>query len=155
MGALSVRAVLVSILVVLALDVVAALAMLPLFGRYVFDKGMTLQQLSEATTAATKSFGYLSANVVVGTIITVLGGFLAARLAQKGPYINAGLVGLFGFLLGMAVAKSYPFWFNLAGFVTVIPAALLGGHLGREHVRCLPPQGSGPGARVARPPAGR
>jgi len=72
-------------------------------------------------------------------VYSVLGGYVAARLAPYAPLRHAvilGLVGLVPGLLGVLVAIAKPelgpLWYSIAVAVTGPPAAWLGGVLSRE-----------------------
>jgi hypothetical protein len=60
-----------------------------------------------------------------------VGGYIAARVARKEIYLNSGIIGILGIVLGVMLAARYPIWFNVSGFLTVVPAALAGGHLAK------------------------
>jgi hypothetical protein len=68
-----------------------------------------------------------------GLTCTVLGGYIAARLANRGEYATAFAVGLASLVFGEAMMlfseQSTALWMRLAGDLLVIPAAVLGGHL--------------------------
>jgi ABC-type glycerol-3-phosphate transport system permease component len=68
-----------------------------------------------------------------GLLCTVLGGYVAARFANRGEYATAFAVGLASLVFGEAMmlfsAQTTALWLRLAGDLLVIPAAVLGGHL--------------------------
>jgi ABC-type glycerol-3-phosphate transport system permease component len=68
-----------------------------------------------------------------GLACTVLGGYFAARFANRGEYATAFAVGLaslvFGETMMLFSAQTAALWLRIAGDVLVIPAAVLGGHL--------------------------
>jgi ABC-type glycerol-3-phosphate transport system permease component len=68
-----------------------------------------------------------------GLTCTMLGGYVAARFANRGEYATAFAVGLASLVFGEAMmlfsAQATTLWLRLAGDLLVIPAALLGGHL--------------------------
>ena len=59
---------------------------------------------------------FLLGSVVLGTLTTVMGGYVAARIATTRHYCNAAVVGGLGFVAGIFTAKFYLLWFNLAVF---------------------------------------
>ncbi len=132
MNRIRLKAVILAILLVVVLDTIGGMVMMVLVGGSAFEDGMNEQQESEAVTAVTTSANALMGSMLLGTLSTMVGGYIAARIARKAPYMNAGVIGLFGIALGVLSAKDYPFWFNLLGFLLVLPAALLGGHLARH-----------------------
>jgi hypothetical protein len=68
-----------------------------------------------------------------GLTCTALGGYVAARFANRSEYATAFAVGLASLAFGEATmlfsGQSTALWLRLAGDALVIPAALLGGHL--------------------------
>jgi hypothetical protein len=78
---------------------------------------------------------FLVGSVILGTLSTALGGYIAARFAKIRPYANAVVIGIVGIFIGIFTIERYPLWFNLVGFITVLPAALLGAHIAASHVR--------------------
>ena len=76
---------------------------------------------------------------------SVLGGFVAARIAKRRELVHAGATGLVRIaesLLVLAIsgdATRLPIWHWVLIYVTVLPAALLGGYLGHLRSR-LPTQ---------------
>jgi ABC-type glycerol-3-phosphate transport system permease component len=68
-----------------------------------------------------------------GLTCTALGGYVAARFANRGEYATAFAVGLaslvFGEVMMLFSAQPTTLWLRLAGDLLVIPAAVLGGHL--------------------------
>ncbi len=83
-------------------------------------------------TAINQNQNFLLWGLTIGTLATVIGGFIAARYARTAPYTHAAIIGLLGILSGLLNLGKAPFWFDLAGFLTVIPAALLGGFLAKN-----------------------
>ncbi len=73
---------------------------------------------------------FLILRTLVGIIALIAGGYITAKIAKASYYLNAGVVGLLSVLITMlAYNGGYPLWFNIIGFLFLIPAALLGGHL--------------------------
>jgi hypothetical protein len=68
-----------------------------------------------------------------GLACTALGGYVAARFANRSEYATAFAVGLaslvFGEAMVMFTGQTAALWLRLLGDALVIPAALLGGHL--------------------------
>jgi len=68
-----------------------------------------------------------------GLTCTVLGGYVAARFANRGEYATAFAVGVaslvFGEVMMLFSEQTTALWLRLAGDFLVIPAAVLGGHL--------------------------
>ena len=78
---------------------------------------------------------------------SVLGGFVAARIAKRRELVHAGATGLVRIAVSLLVlaisrdATRLPIWHLVLIYVTVLPAAVLGGHLGRLKSRL--PAGDG------------
>ena len=75
--------------------------------------------------------------MVFGLSFSVLGGFVAARVAKARELLHGGATGMVRIamsLLMLAISKEethLPIWHSILIYVAVLPAALLGGHLGR------------------------
>jgi hypothetical protein len=132
MRRVSLKALLISSVVMLALDTVGGIIMTILFGRESFQEGMTPQQTQAALEAINQSNGFLLAGLAYGTTTTIVGGYLAARLAKTFPYFNAAAFGLVGIALSVLLASDSPLWFTSIGLLSTLPAALFGGHLARR-----------------------
>lgn len=75
---------------------------------------------------------YLLFGGLLGLSATVFGGYVAARMAQVAPLLNAACVGLLSVLVGLFSIGSSPFWFSFFGIVLTPPAAIAGGVLWRR-----------------------
>lgn len=79
------------------------------------------------------SQAYLMLSTAVGLACTVLGGYVAARVANQREYYHAMLAGVavlvFGELMLSMTPGGYPLAYRIIGDVLVIPAAIFGGHL--------------------------
>jgi hypothetical protein len=121
MARINVKAVLLGFGAVLLLDTLVGLILYAVLG----SESTAEQAVSEATASP----AFLLASVVLGSLTTVAGGYLAARLAKSYPYFNALALGVLGAAFGLLFWPQYPLWFNIVGLLLVVPAALLGGHL--------------------------
>ena len=131
MGKVSVKGIVIGIIVTVVLDVLAGIGLMIALGGPPISEGMTQKEINEAINAFTHTVGVLAGSMVLGLLTTALGGYLAARIAKRGAYLNSGLLGVVGILIGMLFAKDLPLWFNALAFVLIIPAALVGGHLAK------------------------
>ncbi len=75
---------------------------------------------------------YLLFGGLLGLSATVFGGYVAARVAQVAPLLNAACVGLLSVLVGLFSIGSAPLWFSIFGIVLTPPAAVAGGVLWRR-----------------------
>jgi hypothetical protein len=117
-----IKGVVVAAVVVLAVDIVAGIGLTLMLG------SRSLQS-EKAVTALTTSTPFLLGSLILGTLSTVQGGFVAARIAKTRHYTNAAVIGAIGIILSVLLAGEYPLWFDAVAFLLVLPAALLGGHL--------------------------
>ena len=93
---------------------------------------MTDEQLKQAAAAMVGQPGYLTAALILGTGSTVLGGYLAARLARTVPYFNALAFGVLGVVLGVLTSSELPTWFRVVGLGLTVPAALIGAYVAKR-----------------------
>ena len=126
---ISLKAVVLSFLAVLVFDTVVGDALLALSSGEIFVDGRSDEQVSEALLAATTSTSFLLASVVLGTLTTIAGGYVVARMARQFPYFNGLVLGILGALFGLAFWSEHPLWFNLVCLAVVIPTTLLGAHI--------------------------
>jgi hypothetical protein len=136
MNRVSPKAVLISLAAMLALDTVGSVVLTFLFTTRASQVNMAPQQTPAALDAMVQSNGFLLSAFAYGTITTILGGYLVARLAKGYPYFNAGVFGVACLALTVLLSGGSPLWFNAICFLVTLPAALYGGHLARR--RALP-----------------
>jgi peptidoglycan/LPS O-acetylase OafA/YrhL len=77
-------------------------------------------------------------SVFGGTVSTIIGGYVTAKIAKNYPYVNALALGVIWFIIGIIITfgvKTYPLWFIIVGFVVNFPAVLLGAYLGKPKVK--------------------
>lgn len=77
---------------------------------------------------------------IIGTLCTILGGYIAGRLAKDAEVKHATLVGIASLVLATLEANilgegaSFPPWYETAGYLITVPAAALGGYFAqRQH----------------------
>ena len=98
--------------------------------------GLTLGVLLGGTSReATSSTEFLIGSLILGTLSTSVSGYIAARMAKIVPYLNSAAIGVICIILGIFFAGNNALWFNVLGFASAIPAALLGGHLAKMHMQ--------------------
>ena len=134
MNRVSPKALLISLAVMLALDTLGGMILTIFFASQSIQGNTTPEQTRAAVDALNQSSGFLLSALAFGTITTILGGYLAARLAKRRPYFNAGALGLASAAIGILLSGSSPLWFDLVGFFVTLPAALFGGHLSKRDV---------------------
>lgn len=130
---ISIKAVILASLAVFGVDIVSQMTLINMFGGPVFGSGLSDEQLRAAMLVLFQDTRYLTLVLVFGTASTVLGGYLAARLAPSVPYYNALAFGVLGLVVSMLTSGDLPLWFKIVGFAVTLPAALLGGHIAKLH----------------------
>lgn len=128
---INIRAVVLATLAVLGVDIISGMVLTRMFGGPVFESGLTEEQIRRAYQVLLQDVRYLTLGLLLGTASTVLGGYLAARLARATPYFNALAFGVLGILIGMIGSGDLPTWFKVVGLGLSLPAALLGGHIAK------------------------
>jgi hypothetical protein len=128
---ISVRAVVLASLAVFGIDIISGFLLITLFGGPTFGSGMSDEQMRNALQVLFQDARYLTFALICGTISTVIGGYLAARLARAVPYFNALAFGVLGLTVSMLTSGDLPIWFKVMGYGLTLPAALLGGHLAK------------------------
>jgi hypothetical protein len=132
---ISIRAVIQASLAVYGIDIVVNFLLISLFGGPAFGSGMSQEQLRNALQVLFQDARYLTFALIFGTATTVLGGYLAARLAGAVPYFNAFAFGVLGLIIGMFTVGDVPTWAKIIGFGFTLPAALLGGHIAKMRMQ--------------------
>lgn len=83
-----------------------------------------------------KSTSGLLLGLILGLGCTLLGGYVAGRMAKQTEVLHGALVAV----LGMVVAlifwdKSVPAWFDILGFAAMLPTGMAGGRLAQQRRR--------------------
>jgi len=125
------KAIAVAMLLSLALDVIGSAVLLASFGTGLTE-GMSSDDVKAVLDALPQNTGFLLASLTYGIFTTGLGGYIAARMARAYPYFNALAIALLGILLGLVLTDDWPWWFDAIGYLSMPPAALLGGHIARQ-----------------------
>jgi hypothetical protein len=131
MYGISIRAVILASLAVFGVDIVSGALLIGAFGGPALDSGMSEEQMRQAFLVLFQDARYLTFALLAGTASTVLGGYLAARLARTLPYFNALAFGVLSLVVSMVTSGDLPTWFKVFGIGITLPAALLGGHLAK------------------------
>lgn len=123
------KAVAMAMMVTLLLDGLTGILLTLFMGRKALPDGASQADLQKAFEAIGQSPSYLGASLLLGSASTVLGGYLAARMAGRLPYLNSAAYGVLGLLLMLLMgAPDTPLWFDLFGDLSTLPLALAGGH---------------------------
>lgn len=79
------------------------------------------------------------ATLALGLLMTLVGAYVAARLAPGAERMHAFAVGVISTLIGFssvfASPESSPFWSQAAGLILTVPAAFAGGEIRRAQAR--------------------
>jgi hypothetical protein len=70
-------------------------------------------------------------SLFIGFGFTLLGGFVAGRVAKQSEILHGAIVGALGIPLGFLVCGSFPLWFNIISCAGVLPAGMAGGYLAK------------------------
>jgi hypothetical protein len=133
---ISVKGVLSGIALGLLLDLLSGVTLTFALGSNAFAPGVTEAEVQKALAEISHASSFLFASLVLGSLSTVAAGYVSARIAKRLPYMNAAAVGAVGLVLGAFLADgTLPLWFNLLGFASVLPMALVGGHLAKRRLR--------------------
>jgi hypothetical protein len=77
---------------------------------------------------------YLPTLLVCGSLTTVAGAYLAARLARRIPYYHGLAMGLIGIAFGLFFWSNQASWLDYLGLLSTIPLSLFGAHLARKRM---------------------
>ena len=68
-------------------------------------------------------------SLLIGLGCTVLGGYVAGRMAGKAEVLHGALVAGAGMLMALFLREGgVPTWYDIIGFGGMLPAGMLGGH---------------------------
>lgn len=120
------------------LDLISGVLLLPLFSDIRVLNSTNAEQIDQALRAVSLSNVYLICALISGTSTTILGGYLAARIAKTYPYFNAAAFAVIGIVIGLVLSSDTPLWFDIIGYVSTLPAALYGGRLAKQGYSAKP-----------------
>ena len=128
-------------------DYVATYAVVTLYLIFVYMKeplekgGVPTEALQEALKEMLSSQQGLLDLLIIGALCTVLGGYVAGRLARAEEIKHGALVGAVALIVGVlqtgmaGEASPVPYWHELLGYLLAIPAGALGGFLAQGRAR--------------------
>ena len=131
------KAIAVATALVFVLDSLTGIFLFLAFGADQLQTGATQENIRAVAERIQGMNGYLLVSLAVGTMTTVLGGYAAGRMAKQLPLLNACAVGVIGIAIGVILGNpgEAPWWFDAIGYLTNVPAAIVGGHLARQRNR--------------------
>jgi hypothetical protein len=133
MQGISIKAVILGTVAMFALDILVGSVLLRVFGEGLTPE-MTEQEMDAVFAGLIENGAYLFWGVVLGTLTTVVGGYIAARTARSLPYKNAFAFGVVGIVICSFMMGDLPFWYNALAIVTALPAALLGAYIAKRQM---------------------
>jgi hypothetical protein len=75
-------------------------------------------------------------SLIIGLGCTFLGGYVAGRIAKKAEVLQGALVAGAGLVLGLVLHESgTSLWYEVLGYVLIIPAGMAGGYAALHHRR--------------------
>ncbi len=134
MHAINIKAVLLASLAVIGVDILSGMMLLGIYAPELTST-MTDEQLRRALAALMQNREYVVLSLILGTASTMLGGYLAARLARTVPFFNALAFGVLGVTLGLLTSGDLPTWYRVLGIGITIPAALIGAQIAKKRMK--------------------
>ena len=104
-------------------------------GRLTSD--MSEEEMLEVVKVVIDTTSYLPVMFAFGSLTTVAGAYLAARLAKRIPYYNGLAMGIIGVLFSLMFWSDEPIWLDDLGLAITIPLSLFGAHLARKRMHEL------------------
>lgn len=92
-------------------------------------RGLNAQQIEREITVLPAALVFL---FLIGLMSTVIGGFVAAHIAQRDEMKHAAGTGALSTLsaaLVILALQQFPLWYNALSLLLVMPCALLGGYI--------------------------
>jgi hypothetical protein len=126
------KAILIAFVAEFAVDILTVQILVMIFGRDLLDPGMSAEEVQKAIGTIFENGSFVLASFVCGTITTILGGYLAARLAKGFPYYNGLAIGVVGVVYVLFFAGDGPLWYTIVGVLLTIPLAIFGAHIARK-----------------------
>ncbi|MCI0606409.1 hypothetical protein L0156_25780 [bacterium] len=82
---------------------------------------------------------FLIYSLIFGLLFTVVGGYVAARIAGRREILHSVIVGVLSILTGLGCsqigsAQAIPGWFTTISHIITIPAAMLGGFVRAKRI---------------------
>jgi hypothetical protein len=129
-------AICVAFMAELVADLIISSVTLAVLADGTLSSDLDQEALRKATDVVLDSNAFLMSRVILGTVTTIGGGYLAARLAKTYPYYNGLGIGLIGLIFGI-IQWGDPLWLNFFAIIMTIPASIYGAHLAKKHMASL------------------
>jgi len=131
---ISIKAIATAFAAEVGADLIISFIVFYVFGHGLMTPEMTPEDFEKVRQVVTDTTAYLPCMFVLGTATTVLGGYLAARLARRIPYYHGLAMGIVGLAFSLALWSKDMVWLDYVGLVITIPASIYGAHLARRHM---------------------
>ncbi|MCC7547415.1 MAG: YrzE family protein [Burkholderiales bacterium] len=126
----SVRAVGLGLISDIVATLAASIVLTGVVGRQLAGGNASVEDIEKTLLA---SDAYILLALAVGLASTVLGGYVAARVAGEREYLHGLLTGIavlvFGEIMLAQSPATYPLGYRVIGVLLTVPAALYGAHL--------------------------
>jgi hypothetical protein len=107
---------------------------LAIFAGDLLVANMSQEATRELLDTVSNTTPYLPTVMVCGSLTTVAGAYLAARLAKRIPYYHGLAIGLMGVAFGLFFWSDQASWLDYIGMLATIPLSLFGAHLARKRM---------------------
>jgi len=95
-------------------------------------KGYEGEDFERMLLSVMKGVPYRTFSLVAGLGFTMMGGYIAARLANGGELFHSGAVGILNIIFGLFFINMNIAWYNFIAFILVLPAAVMGGNIAKQ-----------------------
>jgi hypothetical protein len=68
----------------------------------------------------------------LGLACTVLGGYIAGKIAGRAGMLHGAIMAVPGFVIGFNLSDSFPPWYNVISLTFIIPMGMLGGLIAQQ-----------------------
>jgi hypothetical protein len=124
--------VLIDVVGTMALGFIGSLA----FGIYLVTQGLRPDQLEHYLAGISSTSAFSIVFTVLGLLMSVLAGYVCARIVRHHEYKTALLAGILSSLIGLVLSFGYhSFWFGLLSVFSTLAAVLAGAWM---YVRAKP-----------------
>ena len=94
------------------------------------SQGIPLQELQNYPI--TSDYALLTLSIIFGFGFTLLGWYVAGRIAKESQVLHGGIVSTLSLILGIIFSPKFTTWFNIIGFLGTVPVGMLGGYLAKQ-----------------------
>ena len=105
------------------------------FSKEALEKGELSDEALDQFLSSPENLFFLG---VIGVLCTVVGGYIAGRLAKNAEVKHGALVGVGSLIMAelteamLGSNESIPMWYTVASYLIAIPAGALGGYLSQR-----------------------